>query len=515
LDNDGNDEIIFASGELLSVVTPDGKNFLREYIQCTTCPPPYEDTAIATVHTGRAAQVPLYVKLVDVITAGPVTGIFPDGPDTNKLVAVGINQTGGFSNVELYRLSDAIDNNGQADIAGGPGQGFFLATGVPIAMSFGDILYVLTDSGYVYKKDSFLSQVDNIFRVDALEYHGICRAGKGLVVMAGDALKTNLYYLNGTDTASIHLDEHYTLGPIIVDMNLDGIPEVAAVTKSGDIILVSVDLSTGGNPFSVIKQSTSGYTFTVNPIAGDVDLDGYPDIIIGGTNAIYAFNYELILKTSFPITINDRFPDDDVIAAPIISDIEKGNVPEIIFPTQVGNLYSLGTEISYGFPLSAGEIGAGSPVVVSDTTGGKLGYLGADGWFYLWEVDLDSITNFWPMGGADPGGSLNFDISKLPALKQYANLLPDEQFYNYPNPVIDGSTTIRYFLGSAAVSVTLTIYNLGGQEIAELNGPTTGKIDNELTWDCSNVTPGVYRCIINVDFNGNNETAFTDIAVIR
>jgi hypothetical protein len=40
-------------------------------------------------------------------------------------------------------------------------------------------------------------------------------------------------------------------------------------------------------------------------------------------------------------------------------------------------------------------------------------------------------------------------------------------------------------------------------------------IDNEVLWDCDNITPGVYRCVINVDFAGRQETAFTDIAVIK
>jgi hypothetical protein len=147
--------------------------------------------------------------------------------------------------------------------------------------------------------------------------------------------------------------------------------------------------------------------------------------------------------------------------------------------------------------------------------GGKLGYLGADGWFYLWHTDEDEDSNFWPMAGADPAGTFAFDGSKLPALKQYASSLLEDAFYNYPNPVVDGSTTIRYFLAEEANSVTLKIYDFSGRQIGELTGPTSGMVDNELDWDCSGVTPGVYRCVINVDFGNSTETAYTDIAIIR
>lgn len=198
-----------------------------------------------------------------------------------------------------------------------------------------------------------------------------------------------------------------------------------------------------------------------------------------------------------------------------MADIQKGEPAELIFPTLVGNIYSFGLDKSYGFPLSAGEFGYGSPVIFSDTTGGKLGYLGADGWFYAWHVDFDSALNYWPMGGHDPHGSFSFDQTKLTATGTYAELFPEERFYNYPNPVVDGWTTIRYFLGEEAVRVSLSIYDLSGVKVTDMTGPTSGGIDNEFTWHCSDITPGVYRCMIEVDFGGRTESAFTDIAIIR
>ena len=48
-----------------------------------------------------------------------------------------------------------------------------------------------------------------------------------------------------------------------------------------------------------------------------------------------------------------------------------------------------------------------------------------------------------------------------------------------------------------------------------MSGDVTGGIDNEIIWNCSNVTPGIYRCVMEVDFGGSTETAFTDIAVLR
>ena len=131
------------------------------------------------------------------------------------------------------------------------------------------------------------------------------------------------------------------------------------------------------------------------------------------------------------------------------------------------------------------------------------------------QVDADSLTNYWPMAGGSPSGSFAMNQDLLSSPKTYATDLPEDQYYNWPNPVLDGSTTIRYFLGREPERVTLNIYDLSGERIATLDGTTLGETDNEVTWDCSGVTPGVYRCVIEVDFNGDRINAFTDIAVIR
>ncbi len=167
------------------------------------------------------------------------------------------------------------------------------------------------------------------------------------------------------------------------------------------------------------------------------------------------------------------------------------------------------------FPLSGGEQVIGSPVFLNDAMGGKLGYIGADGWFYLWHVDSDSTYNFWPMAGNNPSGNLNFETSKLPSTASYTDKLPSESFYNYPNPVTTGSTTIRYFLGENANSVELAIFDLSGQEVDRFSGPSTGMVDNEVLWECSAVTSGVYRCLISVEFSSGKETSYTDISIIK
>ena len=534
LNGDGEPEIIFASGANLCATTPTGGNFIHDVSQCDPCVT-YYDSAFASVHPGRLHPVPLFARMQAEITAGPVTGDFGEA-GTSKYVAVGRpvpNTSAG--RVYVFEGVDA-DGNGQADLAD-PSQPFFSTSGLPIAMSFGERLWVLTDRGQVYLQEDVTGSAANLGRFENEEYQGICQLDQGLILMAGDSLveggapTTRLYFiLSAEDTVSFTFDGYYNLGPILVDVDRDGNSEVVVASVDGSIVLVSTNLNMTMPPlptaaFQIMAQVETGYAFTVNPVAGDIDGDGYPDIVIGGDNAFYAFNRELGLLSDYPVEISDRVYYDDqgivgyyydlAVASPIVADIELGGGPEVVFPTYAGNLYSYGPDLSYGFPLSAGERGAGSPVVFTYDQGGALAYLGADGWFYAWEAAADSVKNYWPMGGHDPAGSFAFETSQLGEVQSFSSNFPEERFYNYPNPVTDGSTTIRYFLGADARRVELAVYDLSGKQVDLFDGPTSGGIDNELTYNCDNLTPGVYRCMIEVDFGGNTETAFIDIAVIR
>ncbi len=512
LNKDGTDEIICASGNIVSVFTTQGENYLRKFYSDTLVSPIFYDVAFSSIDTGRQHAVPVFLKFNEnqPVLAGPVTGYFGDDTTGEKLVAVGIPTPDAATDGQLliYRPVDYNDN-GQAHFVT-----FFFTEGTPIALTFGDKINALTDSGIVYEKLTDASNQKTILgRFSNEEYHGICKIGDAVILLAGDPDVTTVYALSNGQVDSLSISGNYRYGPVSADMNCDGIFELVAITGDGDIALFSVDLAP--LKISIYKTYESGNEVTANPVIADIDVDGYPDIIFGGSNHIYAYNREMTLITDFPKQIDDRSYTNNTIASPVVADIEDGGEVEIIFPTDIGNIYSIGDGISYGFPMSGGEIGAGPSLVLSDSLGGYLGYLGGDGWFYLWQADEDNNNNYWPMGGSDPSGSLSFDMSKLGDPKQFSSSFDETKYYNYPNPVIDGTTTIRYFLGQDAENVELRIYDLSGVEVDVFNGSTIGGLHNEVVWNCSDVVPGVYRCLIDIKMNGNETKAFTDIAVIR
>lgn len=530
IDRDGRLEIISASDTMLSVITPDGESFIQntDSVDCTSCPT-YFDIAVASVHAGQSHPLALYAKAPGPITAGPVVGDFGD-PTRAKLVAVGYPNPGATSGrVILYQLRDN-DANGLAD---NPVFGSLFPLGIagtPIALSFGESFWALDNEGNLYRIDSLeAGAIRREYTIDEDEMHGIARIGRTLTVLAGDDVSSRLYHVDDVAT-SFDLDGKYTLGPVAADMNRDGIIDVVVMSNEGNGLIISVDTTFSTTEFSVVAELNSGELFSSNPIVADIDDDGYPDIVVGGRTKFYAYNREFTQMTDYPkslstkinkrvdeLEFNDRLrmQDDVVIWGGIVADIDRGGRNEVILPTDLGNIYAVGSQPTFGFPISGGEKSAGSPVFFNDGDEGRLGYLGADGWFYMWRVDSDTSRNYWPMGGADAGGSFALDNSALPEPATFSELFPEKKFYNYPNPVTSGETTIRYFLGENASNVSFKIYDLSGEEVATLSGPTAGGVDNELIWNCGSITPGIYRCVAEVDFGSSTETAHTDIAVIR
>ncbi len=526
LDGDGTVEIITAARNMLSVVTTTGEDFIKSISTCSSCPI-YYDVDTTSINTGSennpAARypVPVYTWLSEFITAGPVTGQF-DPAATERLVAVGYRDPvqSAFGAVGLFAPVDDNDD-GMADLVATP----LRTVGRPQELSFGDsLLYVVTESGEIHRQTVPGASAPLVGRFAADTIHGVCRFGDNLVVLAGDSLgageglTTGLHFVSDT-VHTFEVEGFYSFGPINVDIDLDGQHEVVIASPYGDIMLYTITASGPEPALDTYGHLVTGIELTTDPMVGDVDLDGRPDLIIGSRNFILAFNSDLVLKTDFPLEIDDRFPSSAVIAAPVMADIQAGGIPELIFPTSVGNFYSIGGEESYGFPLSSGRqmrnYSGSSAVTFEDSTGGLLGYLGGDGWFYAWQVDADAETNFWPMNGGGPGGTFVFDASKLPGLAAASTEFDERRFYNYPNPVRQGQTRIRYFLGSDARTVQLNIYDLSGVRVAELSGPTRGGTDHEVIWDCSQLVSGVYRCVIEVDYAGESHTAFKDIAIIQ
>jgi flagellar hook assembly protein FlgD len=97
----------------------------------------------------------------------------------------------------------------------------------------------------------------------------------------------------------------------------------------------------------------------------------------------------------------------------------------------------------------------------------------------------------------------------------YSEKLPKERVYNWPNPVYDTKTFIRYFINGNASSVNIRILDLSGELVTKLVGTTFPNNDNEVIWDVSKVSSGLYYGVVEATIDGSVETKVIKIAVVK
>jgi len=527
IDDNGSEEIIAVSGRNLVVIDENGGGLFESLSH-----PPYYDTSYNSV--GQTADsVPIFATAPQLITSTPVYGDFGFMTDTVvKFIAVGA-----VSSLLVYSLKDD-DNDGRADTLFTPIQ---FGGGLVISVFFDTTLKVAVlydGSTQIYSLDYFTRYLQLVGEIDEDVPYGFAQAGDAIATLAGDeASYVNLFLVKSDTVFCDTLGGYFQYGPATVDLDRDDTIEVIMATPAGLIKIVSLDTESSVNPFINEIEYDLGDSIFTNPVIADLDIDGYADIIFCGKNIIYALNRNLTPLANFPLRIDRRFPEIVAVSPPVVADINGDGRQDIIVAASNGNCYALGPEPLFGFPLPIGGIGVrsillngssfndadfknissegyGSPVIYKKRSGGGLGYLGGDGWFYSWDVSYDTVMAHWPMYGGNYSGNNFLPVDKLIDPVIFADRFSDEDFYCYPNPTLDGRTTIRYFLGEAA-EVTLSFYDMIGNLVSEQNLAGVGGVPNEFSWNGSFLPSGVYRCVIKADFSGDEHISFIDIAIVK
>ena len=291
-------------------------------------------------------------------------------------------------------------------------------------------------------------------------------------------------------------------------------------------IIVSINNGEGIFPFPEDNQGISHAAYVQDINTGDLNNDGYPDLVFSNWDAIPAI---YVNDGNGTYSLISGAWDFQYVRTARIFDYNNDELNDILFVKRsfggtsrlfknTGNLQF--AEDSSHAALKPGQFHAG------------IGDVNEDGWVDLILDDLGTMTLLLNMGGVFVDFTDHLTLSAYDATQLGASPLPEfididgdgdldiysqalvlqnqtipnfvkvrdngnsylaEQYIlsqNYPNP-FNPTTTIEYTLPRSG-DVSLIIHNIAGQEVIRLVNKNQNEGNHTVTWNASNVASGVY-----------------------
>ena len=286
-------------------------------------------------------------------------------------------------------------------------------------------------------------------------------------------------------------------------------------------------------------SGTSGLPDETSGIAiGDINNDGYPEVVFLGDNLVYALDRTGLPVAGFPVKISRGTPIFGFFSDPVIVDVTGDDVPEILVPTNDGLVYAFtgkGSQVKDQFPLAAGSFEYADSVqflrpmsiFVADAVSGKKSE-GPE----LYALHRNSLSAFrlrkangkaatspaaWtlPAGGNERTGF--FDASKLDDVKKVEGKDEITEFFMFPNPVRGGVAKARFEIGNKAKTAWLELYDITGLCVFKTKMEEPGQGRNQFeNLDLKKLGSDVYTARLKVKFeSGKTKQKLYRVGVIR
>ena len=361
-----------------------------------------------------------------------------------------------------------------------------------------------------YAADSGQLLVEESFEGNGSAISGLAIAPDGLIIAACEdglitALRINPLTLVWQKRISLASPQ-----PLIADF--DGNPgyEIALVSREGAFERFSPDGASLGS-----YQPPVVFTGITAPALGDIDLDGLPEILCAAREGAAALEFTGALTVNYPVAAarNESMP-----GSPIFAKKKDGSAAWLAFAGIDGLIHAFNQygESQAGFPLS-GDVPAGAALILEDLNGDgslELAAAGRDGSLNLFVTGLPADDYVvWGREGSDertfclPGLSTSAPAG--------ADLMPAKKVFCYPNPVVDGQTTIRFTLAQPAQTVTVRIFDLAGNYVGELSRRDLAPGDQEIVWDVHAIQSGVYIARVTAQAGKTSRSEIIKIAVTQ
>ena len=243
------------------------------------------------------------------------------------------------------------------------------------------------------------------------------------------------------------------------------------------------------HPLGYIENIIDSTSFSSALSFGDIDQDGLDEILlINENNDIIVQNSNKTLVSGFPVRGN--FSGIPLVAN--ILNVEDG-LPEII--CREGNSITI---ISSGGDRlrEYSSFSNNQSLAMVPFWNKKMALIDGSRLFLF---DLDLKNSFWLNPNSRPSG---FPVSTGVHFNSSSTIKSSKIAYNYPNPIIDGSTTFRFYVEDHQNMIEINIYNAAGFLIDEIvTNDLTPNEFNELSWNTTELNSGLYLAEIKFEKN--------------
>jgi len=315
------------------------------------------------------------------------------------------------------------------------------------------------------------------------------------------------YSISKNELANPYWTNSKTFQDVLFDLAVS-----SSLINKDVLILLSKEnfyiMNDGGEMISKFSVNGSPTSFSL----ADLKQDGSNYILYTNGTNLEAYNLSGACAENFPF----RDPMGvGFTGTPLAADIQGDGKAEIIAATTDGRVFAIdgGTgKVVNGFPISTGKSLTSTPILFSDSGKVSLAVLNENS-FSAFNISSTNGKYFW---SEENGNSWNNSfIEKAANTNSISEFFPKAKAYNWPNPVYDGQTFIRYYVSEDS-KINIKIFDLAGDFVAELNNTAIGGMDNETTWNVNNIQSGIYLARVEATgTSGKTESTIIKIAIVK
>jgi hypothetical protein len=322
----------------------------------------------------------------------------------------------------------------------------------------------------------------------------------------------NDYFAALIDGTPVDAGSAITDGQYSITIN-DFISQISLTKSHGKYKIVALGVNwlyiiSGGVILNKIALNSVVNSFAL----ADLKNDGDNYIFYTEGNKVHAINLTGAEAVNFPFTNTDT---RNFTGVPLTADFEGDNKSEVIAFTQDGRIFAIdggSGKVVSGFPISTGKMILASAIYNDN---GKISLVSIDSskHFYGWNIGSTAGTPYW---AEENGNNLNNAFVVGATATNYVNeFFPKSKVYNYPNPVYNGQTAIRYYVSEDS-KINIKIFDLAGDFVAELNNNAQGGYESETLWKVNNIQSGIYLARVEATGSGGRtESNIIKIAVVK